>query len=39
MSPAPFVIAALFFAVFLISFLHDRRKLRNGFYLLFAVFA
>lgn len=36
-SPVPFVIAALFFAIFLISFLRDRRKLRNGFYLLLAL--
>ncbi|MFF5989964.1 YdcF family protein [Prauserella flavalba] len=34
----PFAVAALFVVVFLISFLRDRRKLRNGFYLFFALF-
>ncbi|MGK4595137.1 YdcF family protein [Amycolatopsis sp. w19] len=33
----PFAIAALCCAAFLVSFLRDRRKLRNGFYLFFAL--
>lgn len=33
----PFLIAAAFFLLFLVSFLRDRRKLRNGFYLFFAL--
>lgn len=36
-SIVPFGIAALFFLVFLVSFLRDRRKLRNGFYLFFVL--
>ncbi|MFD8497043.1 YdcF family protein [Amycolatopsis sp. NPDC059657] len=34
----PFIIAALCTVAFLVSFLHDRRRLRNGFYLFFALF-
>ncbi|MBE1493466.1 uncharacterized SAM-binding protein YcdF (DUF218 family) [Amycolatopsis lexingtonensis] len=39
MNPAllPFAAAVFCFAVFLVSFLLDRRKLRNGFYLFFAL--
>ncbi|TCP45775.1 DUF218 domain-containing protein [Tamaricihabitans halophyticus] len=39
MKPAllPFIPAVLFFLVFLISFLRDRRKLRNGVYLFFTL--
>ncbi|WP_181776596.1 YdcF family protein [Amycolatopsis pittospori] len=33
----PFAIAALCCAAFLVSFLRDRRRLRNGFYLFFAL--
>ncbi|WP_414940312.1 ElyC/SanA/YdcF family protein [Amycolatopsis sp. cmx-11-51] len=33
----PFAIAALCCAAFLVSFLRDRRQLRNGFYLFFAL--
>ncbi|MGC7095188.1 YdcF family protein [Amycolatopsis lurida] len=33
----PFLVAAAFFLLFLVSFLRDRRKLRNGFYLFFAL--
>jgi len=33
----PFAAAVFCFAVFLVSFLLDRRKLRNGFYLFFAL--
>ncbi|TCP41225.1 uncharacterized SAM-binding protein YcdF (DUF218 family) [Tamaricihabitans halophyticus] len=36
-SPVPFVIAGLFLLVFLVSFGRDQRKLRNGFYLFFAL--
>ncbi|SDZ26502.1 DUF218 domain-containing protein [Amycolatopsis xylanica] len=34
----PFVFAALCTVAFLVSFIHDRRRLRNGFYLFFALF-
>ncbi|MBN6038322.1 YdcF family protein [Amycolatopsis sp. 195334CR] len=33
----PYLVAAGFFLLFLVSFLRDRRKLRNGFYLFFAL--
>lgn len=36
-AAVPFAIAALCCAVFLVSFLRDRRRLRNGFYLFFAL--
>ncbi|MBB3053278.1 uncharacterized SAM-binding protein YcdF (DUF218 family) [Prauserella isguenensis] len=36
-SPIAFVPAALFFTAFLVSFLRDRRKLRNGVYLFLAL--
>ncbi|OLT45431.1 hypothetical protein BJF85_18825 [Saccharomonospora sp. CUA-673] len=35
--PIPFAIAGLFLVAFLVSFVRDRRKLRNGFYLFFAL--
>ncbi|WP_370949387.1 YdcF family protein [Amycolatopsis sp. cg5] len=34
----PFIVAALCTVAFLVSFIHDRRRLRNGFYLFFALF-
>ncbi len=36
-AAVPFAIAALCCAAFLVSFLRDRRRLRNGFYLFFAL--